>query len=42
MRTSSINFLNFILNIRKTAKASKINYIMVESLWEIVEMPSLG
>lgn len=42
MRTSSINFLNFILNIKKMAKTSEINYIVAESLWEVVEMPSLG
>lgn len=42
MRSSSINFLNFILNIRKMAKTSEINYIMAESLWEVAGMPSLG
>lgn len=41
MRTSSINFLNFILNIRMTSKTSEINYIMAQSLWEVVEEPSL-
>lgn len=42
MRTSSINFLNFILNVRKTSKASEINYVVAQCLWGAVEVPSLG